>query len=105
MLYGAEPRIETEPARAGERVAADVGGPVCESTDCLAKDRPLPPLERGDLLALRDAGAYGFAMSSNYNGRPLTAEVMVQGERVDLVRRRQRLEETWSGESLPEYER
>ena len=80
-------------------------GPVCESTDRLAKDRPLPPLERGDLLVLRDTGAYGFSMSSNYNGRTLAAEVMVEGDRAELVRRRQTLEEPWSGETIPDFER
>ncbi len=65
MLYAAEPRIETDPARPGARVPVNVVGPVCESTDQLAKDRPLPPLERGDLLVHRDAGAYGFSMSSD----------------------------------------
>ena len=104
MLYAAEPRIETDPARPGARVPVNVVGPVCESTDQLAKDRPLPPLERGDLLVLRDAGAYGFSMSSNYNGRPLTAEVMVEADRAELVRRRQTVEETWSGEAIPEFE-
>lgn len=67
----------------------DVVGPVCESSDFLAKDRRLPPLARGDLLATFSAGAYGMAMSSNYNARLRAAEVLVDGERHRLIRRRE----------------
>lgn len=67
----------------------DVVGPVCESGDFLAKDRALPPVRRGDLLATFSAGAYGMAMSSNYNGRPRAAEVLVDGDRHRLIRRRE----------------
>src|SRR5437773_2145270 len=67
----------------------DVVGPVCESSDFLAKQRALPPLARGDLLATFSAGAYGMAMSSNYNGRPRAAEVLVDGSRHRLIRRRE----------------
>jgi len=102
-LYGAQPRLEFEPARPGDPQLADLVGPVCESTDRFVRERALPPLENGDLVVLRDTGAYGFAMASTYNGRPLAAEVMVQGSRVELVRRRQTLEETWSGERTPEW--
>lgn len=102
-LYQAQMRIETDPERDGPRRAVDVVGPVCETTDRFARDRELPPLEQGDLVVFRDAGAYGFAMASAYNGRPLPAEVMVQGERVELVRRRQTIEETWRGEVMPDW--
>jgi diaminopimelate decarboxylase len=71
----------------------DVVGPVCESGDFLAKDRYLPPLERGDLLATFSAGAYGMAMSSNYNGRPRAAEVLVDGNGHQLIRRRETYED------------
>jgi diaminopimelate decarboxylase len=71
----------------------DVVGPVCESSDYLAKDRRLPPLQRGDLLATFSAGAYGMAMSSNYNGRPRAAEVLVDGTGHRLVRRRETYED------------
>jgi diaminopimelate decarboxylase len=71
----------------------DVVGPVCESGDFLAKDRYLPPLERGDLLATFSAGAYGMAMSSNYNGRPRAAEVLVDGNSHQLIRRRETYED------------
>jgi diaminopimelate decarboxylase len=67
----------------------DVVGPVCESGDFLAKDRALPELKRGDLLAVFSAGAYGMVMASNYNTRPRAAEVLVQGDNARLVRRRE----------------
>ncbi len=71
----------------------DVVGPVCESGDYQAKDRVLPPVARGDLLAIYTAGAYGFAMSSNYNHRPRAAEVMVDGSEAKLIRRRETFED------------
>jgi diaminopimelate decarboxylase len=71
----------------------DVVGPVCESGDFLAKDRPLPRLERGDLLAIFSAGAYGMVMASNYNTRPRAAEVLVSGAQPKLVRRRETYED------------
>ncbi len=67
----------------------DIVGPICETGDFLAKERPFPPLAPGDLLAVCHAGAYGFAMSSNYNGRLRPAEVLVDGENVHLIRQRQ----------------
>jgi diaminopimelate decarboxylase len=71
----------------------DVVGPVCESGDFLAKDRHLPPLDRGDLLAVFSAGAYGMVMASNYNTRPRAAEVLVDGPEARLVRRRETLDD------------
>jgi diaminopimelate decarboxylase len=71
----------------------DVVGPVCESGDFFAKDRRLPPLARDDLLAVFSAGAYGMSMSSNYNSRPRAAEVLVEGSRHRLIRRRESLED------------
>src|SRR6185295_8595793 len=67
----------------------DVVGPVCESGDFLAKGRALPALKRGDLLATFSAGAYGMAMASNYNGRPRAAEIVIDGDQVKLIRRRE----------------
>lgn len=67
----------------------DVVGPICESGDYLAKDRLLPPVQRGDLLAVFTAGAYGFSMSSNYNNRPRVAEVLVDGGQFKVIRRRE----------------
>jgi diaminopimelate decarboxylase len=76
----------------------DVVGPVCESGDFLAKDRPLPRLDRGDLLAVFSAGAYGMAMASNYNTRPRAAEVLVARNQPRLVRRRETYEDLVSQE-------
>ena len=78
-LYGAFHRIVPVHPRAGEATPATVVGPVCESGDTFASERALPPLERGDLVAILDAGAYGSAMSSNYNGRGRLAELVVEG--------------------------
>jgi diaminopimelate decarboxylase len=78
--------------RPGE-MTADVVGPVCETSDIFAKDRVLSPVEADDLVALMDAGAYGMSMASNYNARPLIAEVLVDGGKMKLIRRRQTLED------------
>jgi diaminopimelate decarboxylase len=86
-----------EPATA-KRESVDVVGPVCESGDFFAQDRELPEMKEGDLAALMSAGAYGFAMASNYNSRPLPAEVLVQGDRFSLIRRRQTMEDLIQGE-------
>ena len=67
----------------------DVVGPICESADFFAKDRALPPVKRGDLLSVFTAGAYGFSMASNYNARPLPAEVLVDGDKFTIIRKRQ----------------
>jgi diaminopimelate decarboxylase len=67
----------------------DVVGPICEGADFFAKDRPLPPVNRGDLISIFTAGAYGYTMSSNYNARPLLPEVLVDGDNFSVIRRRQ----------------
>ncbi|HEY3486913.1 MAG TPA: diaminopimelate decarboxylase [Gammaproteobacteria bacterium] len=77
----------------------DVVGPVCETGDFLGKERELA-LQEGDLLAVRSAGAYGFAMSSNYNTRPRAPEVMVDGDRFHLIRPREQLQSLWANEHL-----
>jgi diaminopimelate decarboxylase len=77
----------------------DVVGPVCETGDFLALDRPLPGLEAGERVAVLGAGAYGFVMSSNYNTRPLPAEVLVDGARFAVARARQRSDELFRGEN------
>jgi diaminopimelate decarboxylase len=77
----------------------DIVGPICETGDFLGKDRPLK-LKEGDLLAIRSSGAYGFAMSSNYNSRPRIAEVMVDGDKLHLVRERESIPQLWAGEKL-----
>jgi diaminopimelate decarboxylase len=71
----------------------DVVGPICESGDYLAKARNLPEVKRGDLLAVFTAGAYGFAMSSNYNNRPRLPEVLVDGDSYTIIRRRETYED------------
>jgi diaminopimelate decarboxylase len=70
-------------------VVVDVVGPVCETGDFFARDRELPALESGDSIALLDAGAYGMSLSSNYNSRPRAAEILVEGNRHRLIRRRE----------------
>ena len=89
--------------RGGKLISSDVVGPICESGDFFAKDRPLPKVEEGDYLALLSAGAYGFVMASNYNTRATAAEVLVSGKRAALVRKRQQLDELWAGESIPSW--
>lgn len=81
----------------------DVVGPICESGDFLAQERTLAAVQPGDLLALMSAGAYGFAMSSNYNTRPRVAEVLVSGEEVHVIRQRETYEELVRGESIPAF--
>jgi len=76
----------------------DVVGPICETSDFLARDRSLPALQQGDLLAIGAAGAYGFTMASNYNSRPRGAEVMVEGTRWRVIRERETLEHLVAGE-------
>ena len=91
-----------EPAAAAPREKAHVVGPVCESRGFFAQERELPPLRQGDLAALMSAGAYGFAMASNYNSRPLPAEVLVKGGKPHLVRERQTSDDLVRGEHLVE---
>jgi diaminopimelate decarboxylase len=79
----------------------DVVGPICETGDFFHQDAALPPLQAGDRIALMSAGAYGFVMASNYNSRPLPAEVLVDGDKAVLVRRRQTLDDLVAGETLP----
>ncbi len=88
-LYQAWHTIVPVRPRPGAARIVDVVGPVCESGDFFARDRKLPPLEAGDLVALLDAGAYGMAQSSNYNSRPRPAEVLVEGGAARLIRRRE----------------
>jgi diaminopimelate decarboxylase len=100
-LYQSYMRLEPVAAARGPARKVDVVGPVCESGDFLAKDRSFPPVEHGDLIAVRSAGAYGFAMSSNYNARPRVAEVLVRGDRFAVVRARESYEDLVRGEAVP----
>ena len=88
-LYQAHHEIVPVRPRAGKARVVDVVGPVCESGDFFARDRKLAPVKPGDLVALLDAGAYGMAQSSNYNTRPRAAEVLVEGAKARLIRRRE----------------
>ena len=98
-LYEAYHRILPVKERQGSALNYDIVGPVCESGDFLGHNRDLNIAE-GDLLAVMSAGAYGMVMASNYNTRPRAAEVLVDGERVHLVRKRERVEDLYAGESL-----
>jgi len=93
--------VPVDEDRAGAPMeTADVVGPICESGDFFAKDRALPRAEEGDLLAILSAGAYGFAMASNYNTRPRPVEVLVDGDRYTIVRRRESFEDLVAGETI-----
>jgi diaminopimelate decarboxylase len=79
---------------------ADIVGPVCESGDFFARDRKMPEVKAGELVALLDAGAYGMSLASNYNSRARAAEVMVEGGKARLVRRRETLEDLMGTETV-----
>lgn len=98
-LYQAWMNIVPVAPRKGEALMYDLVGPICETGDCLGKDRELV-LEEGDLLAIRSAGAYGFVMASNYNTRGRAAEVIVDGNQAHVVRQREKIESLWELESL-----
>ncbi len=98
-LYQAHHEIETVAAPSDEREIIDVVGPVCESADTFAEQAEFTKLEPGDLIAIRSAGAYGFVMASNYNGRPRPAEVLCAGSTKQLIRARETLEHLWHGEA------
>ena len=101
-IYSAWHTIENTQSSDAKVAVYDVVGPICETGDFLGKERSLS-INEGDLLAVRSAGAYGFAMSSNYNSRNRPAEVMVDGDQIHLVRRRETIAEQFASESiLPE---
>jgi diaminopimelate decarboxylase len=99
-LYQAYHEIVPVRPRAGRAQAMDVVGPVCETGDFFARDRMLKPIEAGDLVALLDAGAYGMAQSSNYNSRFRPAEVLVEGRKHRLIRRREEMKDLLATEVL-----
>ncbi len=90
-----------EPATASTEEKVDIVGPVCESGDFFAQDRPLPSVESGDRIAVLSAGAYGFVMASNYNSRPFPPEILIDGEEVHTIRPRQSYEELIETEIIP----
>ena len=104
-MYGAHHDIVPlrEPAPGAESRAYDVVGPVCESGDTFAKDRALPEMQAGDLVAFRSAGAYGAVMSSEYNSRPLVPEVLVNGHHVAVIRARPTFDEMIARDTIPNW--
>ena len=95
------PVVEPEPGV--EKAEVDVVGPICESGDTFARARPLPPLGAGDLVAFRSAGAYGAVMSSEYNGRRLVPEVLVNGDQFAVVRARPSFEDMLARDTIPSW--
>ena len=91
-------KILSEPKK-----TVDVVGPVCESGDFLAKDRHMPAMNSGDLMAVMSAGAYGFVMASNYNSRPRVPEVLVQGSQIHVIRSRESYDDLVRGEHIPPF--
>jgi len=102
-LYNAYHHIQPVVKTRRDTIIADVVGPICESGDFLAKDREIPKVNQGEYLAVMSAGAYGFSMSSTYNSRPRVAEVMVNGTKFALVRKRETYADLLRGESIPEF--
>jgi len=99
-LYGAFHTIKPVQDKGAACEVVDIVGPICETGDFLAKDRELPQVEQGDLLAVMSAGAYGFSMSSNYNSRPRVAEILVDGSTYKIIRLRETFESLIQGEIL-----
>jgi diaminopimelate decarboxylase len=104
-LYEAYHEIVPMNKKGGKLISSDVVGPVCESTDFFAKDRPLPKLGEGDHLVLLSAGAYGYVMASNYNTRSLIAEVLVNGKKSAATRERQAIADIWSWEKIAPWQK
>jgi diaminopimelate decarboxylase len=102
-LYNAYHHILPVVKNRRETIIADVVGPICESGDFLAKDREIQRVKQGEYLAVMSAGAYGFSMSSTYNSRPKVAEVMVDGKKFSLVRKRETYADLLRGETIPEF--
>jgi diaminopimelate decarboxylase len=104
-LYEAFHRIEpvVEPPAGTPRTPVDIVGPVCETGDIFAEERPMPPMKSGDLLAIFSAGAYGAVMASTYNSRLLVPEVLADGDRFAIVRRRPSYEELTMLEAMPPW--
>jgi diaminopimelate decarboxylase len=100
ILYEAYHRVRAV-GKSGTGPVVEIAGNVCETGDILASARELPPLAAGDLVAILDAGAYGFAMASEYNSRPLPPELLVRGEKVELIRARGTVDDLWRGVRLP----
>jgi diaminopimelate decarboxylase len=100
-LYGSYQEIRPVDQRSSEKIVADVVGPICESGDFFAKDREIERPQRGDLLAVMSAGAYGFTMASNYNSHPKPPEVLVDGDQYYVIRARETMDDLIRGETIP----
>jgi diaminopimelate decarboxylase len=98
-LYGSYHEIVAVRPRPCEILRADVVGPLCETGDFLAEDREMPDVQSGELLAILTAGAYGYVLASNYNTRPRPAEVLVDGDQVELIRRRESVQDLMAAET------
>jgi diaminopimelate decarboxylase len=98
-LYDAHHALEPVARPRRRREVVDVVGPLCETGDVLARGRELPVVEPGELLAVRSAGAYGFAMASNYNARPRPCETLVDGDRFRVIRERETYRDLVRGET------
>jgi diaminopimelate decarboxylase len=101
--YGSYHQILPVVEESREEVLADVVGPICESSDFLAKGRKIQNLRSGELIAVMSAGAYGFSMSTNYNSRPKIPEVLVRGDQMFVIRQREGYEDLIRGESIPDF--
>jgi diaminopimelate decarboxylase len=99
-FYDSHHEIVPRVKKGGAKISSDVVGGICESGDYFCKNRPLPKLGEGDAIALLSAGAYGFVMASNYNTRPLAAEVLVNGKKFAVVRERQTVKEILASEKI-----
>ncbi|MCS7130101.1 MAG: diaminopimelate decarboxylase [Archaeoglobaceae archaeon] len=102
-MYGSYHRVVVANKEGKEEELYTIVGPICESGDILAKDRMLPKVEKGDLIAILDTGAYGFVMSSQYNGRARCAEVLVSGSKTALIRERETLADLLAKQRIPEW--
>jgi diaminopimelate decarboxylase len=101
--YGSYHQILPVKEETREEIVADVVGPICESSDFLAKGRKIPNLHSGELIAVMSAGAYGFSMSTNYNSRPRIAEILVRDDQMFMIRQRENYEDLIRGEEIPEF--
>jgi diaminopimelate decarboxylase len=102
-LYGSYHHIQPVFDHGRQELTVDVVGPICETGDFLARDRSLPQVEPGELLAVMSAGAYGFAMSSNYNSRPRPAEILVSDDKFEVIRSRETYDDLLRGERVPDF--
>ncbi|MCG6918750.1 MAG: diaminopimelate decarboxylase, partial [Deltaproteobacteria bacterium] len=102
-LYGSYHHIQPVADHRRPQLTADVVGPICETGDFIARDRTLPQVEPGELLAVMSAGAYGFAMSSNYNSRPRPPEILVRDDKFEVIRSRETYDDLLKGERIPDF--